>query len=119
MQQRDFTLTVYRELMVAAVQSGYRVLTVKRYLDPEPVHPPFIILRHDVDRRAENALQMAELEVSLGVRSTYYFRFNRSVFRREIVKRIGELGHEIGVVELAHVGDDDRAARSCPLQRSV
>jgi hypothetical protein len=96
MHDRDFALSVFVELIAAARESGYRFLTVGSYLGGEREHPRFLILRHDVDRRPENALQMAIAEASRGVCSTYYFRFNPRVFKKEIVKRIVELGHEIG-----------------------
>lgn len=53
------------------------------------------ILRHDVDRKIKNALQMAELEHDLGIQSSYYFRYPYT-FKPEIIKQIQSLGHEIG-----------------------
>ena len=31
-------------------------------------------IRHDIDRKPERALKMAEIEHDFGVKSTYYFR---------------------------------------------
>lgn len=60
-------------------------------------NPRRIILRHDVDRRPEQACAMARLEQSLGVRSTYYFRVNASgAFPVAAVSMIADLGHEVG-----------------------
>jgi hypothetical protein len=39
---------------------------------------------------------MARLENAVGVRSTYYFRINRRVFQETIIKRIDNMGHEVG-----------------------
>ena len=39
---------------------------------------------------------MAQLEFSLGVRSSYYFRVNRNVYKEELIKGIFRLGHEVG-----------------------
>lgn len=61
---------------------------------------PGIILRHDIDRRQERALRMAEIEASEGVRSVYFALQTRSWFNREIhleeLYRIQMMGHEIG-----------------------
>jgi len=32
-----------------------------------------MIIRHDIDRKPERALKMAEIENDLGVKSTYFF----------------------------------------------
>ena len=53
-------------------------------------------MRHDVDRMPGNALKMAEVEHEFNIKSTYYFRVNNSVFKKEIIKKIASLGHEIG-----------------------
>ena len=42
------------------------------------------------------ALKMAELESSLGINSTYYFRHTRNIFAPKIIKQISENGHQIG-----------------------
>ena len=57
---------------------------------------------------------MARLEYALGVQSTYYFRVNRRVFQEAIIKRIDDMGHEVGyhyeVMDRAH-GDPRLAKR--------
>jgi hypothetical protein len=73
---------------------GYTIVTVREYLERKP-SGKFAILRHDVDRKIKNALKMAELEQTLGIRSTYYFRYPYT-FNPEIIRRIASLGHEIG-----------------------
>jgi hypothetical protein len=62
--------------------------------NPKP--ESFCLIRHDVDRRPKKALQMARLETSFQIHSTYYFRTKRHVFKPEIIKKISDLGHEIG-----------------------
>ena len=90
----DFTLEKYRELCKAIVKN-YEPLTVVSYLEDKPSGKT-VIMRHDVDRKPENALKMAELESELGIKSTYYFRIKDGVFVPGIVKEIAEIGHEIG-----------------------
>jgi len=91
----DFTLDKYRQLYTALLTSGYSVCTIAQYLS-ETNHSKTAVLRHDVDRKPGNALSMATLEQSLGIKSTYYFRMNKSVFKRDMIKTIAGMGHEIG-----------------------
>jgi hypothetical protein len=59
----DFTLAKYEELCSAIVQSGYAVVSVKYYLSLSlQPREKVVILRHDVDRKPEKALNMAEIE---------------------------------------------------------
>jgi hypothetical protein len=93
---RDFTLEKYHELCMALRDSGYTLQTVREYLEnPENFNRKFAILRHDVDRKIWNSLRMAEHEHSLGIHSTYYFRYP-GTFNPEIIAAIREMGHEIG-----------------------
>lgn len=96
---RDFTLDKYRELCNALLENGYSILTVYDYLlkcqNELSTSSQYAIMRHDVDRRPGNALRMAELEHDLGIRSTYYFRYP-STFKPAIMRKIWDLGHEIG-----------------------
>jgi hypothetical protein len=55
-----------------------------------------IILRHDVDRDINRAVDMASIEFEYGLKSTYYFRHIKSVFKPDAIKQIAEMGHEIG-----------------------
>ncbi len=92
----DFTLDKYRELCQAAVDSKYVLLTVEAYLTTQNPPQRFIVLRHDVDRKPQRALRMARLEQKLGIKATYYFRFNKKVFQPHLIKEIANMGHEIG-----------------------
>lgn len=111
---KDFHLKVYGDLIAEIKRTGLKVLTLKEYFREKGDIPAFFILRHDVDRRPENALKMANLESSSGIHSTYYFRVNKNIFNKEIIKEIAELGHEIGyhyeVMDKAH-GDIGLAER--------
>ena len=90
----DFTLTKYEELGKAIVDSDCTPVSVCTYLEAQP--NKCVIIRHDVDRKPKNALKMAELENSVGIISTYYFRMKEDVFRPAIIKKIADMGHEIG-----------------------
>jgi hypothetical protein len=89
---RDFTLAKYEELCSAIVQSGYAVMSVKYYLSRSLSLQPrekVVILRHNVDRKPEKALKMAEIERGFDIQATYYFRSTKEVFKAEIMHEIG------------------------------
>lgn len=91
----DFTLTKYEELCQMIVSSEYVPSTVYKYLTSNDLDK-CIILRHDVDRAISRALDMAELEYEYGIASTYYFRHKKDVFCPDIMRKIADMGHEIG-----------------------
>jgi len=97
----DFTLSRYKDLCLALLDSGYTPLTVYSYLVLEGKknknnnNNKLVVLRHDIDRKFGNALRMAELEHELGIQSTYYFRFPYT-FKPELIGKIHDFGHEVG-----------------------
>lgn len=94
---RDFTHTIYKELLNTFINNGYIFITVEEYFsDNYNKNRPFIIMRHDVDRRPNNSLEMSKIENSMGIKSTYYFRTIHQTFKPNIIKEIIGLGHEIG-----------------------
>lgn len=92
----DFTLTAYKEILNSFIFKKYKIFTVSKYIDSKKKTEKCLILRHDVDRKPKNALNMAKLENKMGVSSTYYFRIKGCSFDKEILKQIYKLGHEIG-----------------------
>lgn len=107
----DFTTSEYNQLISALSESDWKVLTVREYLDVGPPFPPYIVVRHDVDRRVEHALTMAEIEAEHDIASTYYFR--TSTFDEEVVQAVEKQGHEVGYhyEDLAKTRGDLEAAR--------
>jgi len=98
MRLRDFTLSRYKDLCLALLDTGYTPLTVYSYLEGQKKknkNNKLVVLRHDIDRKLGNALRMAELEHELGIQSTYYFRFPYT-FKPDIIRKIHDLGHEMG-----------------------
>ena len=92
-RSRDFSLEKYQELC-DVLTKNYRVCTVFEYLSEKP-QGNIAVVRHDVDRKIINSLRMAEKEHELGIRSSYYFRYPYT-FRPEVIRKIRDLGHEIG-----------------------
>lgn len=91
---KDFTLTAYRRLIIALKEAGYEFLRMADFADRQG--EKVVCLRHDVDLRAANSLRTAELEHELGVVATYYFRVVPESNQPNVIRRIAELGHEIG-----------------------
>ncbi len=95
----DFTQTTYKTLLETLNSKNYSFHTFENYLSITSIHTPMqscIILRHDVDRLPENALRLAQLEHSLGIKGTYYFRIVPESYDLEIMNKIAKDGHEIG-----------------------
>jgi len=93
--QKDFTLCTYTTLLERALETGYLFYTFQDYCEGK-AQGKFIILRHDVDKKAHNSLATARIEATLGIRATYYFRVVKYKKTVSIIKQIAELGHEIG-----------------------
>jgi hypothetical protein len=93
---RDFTLAVYEKYLRVIKSSYENILTFSEYFSAEPKPENFCLIRHDVDRKPRNALQMAELESRVGIKSTYYFRVKSHTFKPNIIIKIEGLRHEIG-----------------------
>jgi len=69
---KDFTLTTYKKLLQEILGNGYSFQTLKAFIQqPED---KAVILRHDVDRKPENALVIAEIEKEAGIKASYCFR---------------------------------------------
>lgn len=106
----DFTLGTYRDLLAVSKECGYDVCPVREYLartgtEDREVSSPFLVLRHDVDRKPQRALAMARVEAEYGVESTYYVRTIEKTFKPDLIRCIASLGHEVGY----HYEDMDRA----------
>lgn len=94
--KRDFSLYTYRTLLNAVLQSNYLVIPLEKYFRNQKKLNKLIILRHDIDKRPHNSLIIAKIEKELNIKSSYYFRVNNRIFDEIIIKRIANLGHEIG-----------------------
>ena len=95
---RDFTLNKYTELLLGLKKGGYRFLTFEQYcLEKASLDDvQYVILRHDVDLKAENSLAIARIVHSFDIKASCYFRVVKQSNKPEIIKAIAGLGHEIG-----------------------
>jgi hypothetical protein len=92
----DFTLEAYKSYLQAIKASYSNILRFDEFFMAGTIPENFCLIRHDVDRKPDNALQMAGLEHEAGIRATYYFRVKPHVFIPDIIRNIFKLGHEIG-----------------------
>ena len=98
----DFTLDHYRECLSLALKKSYAFFPLSLYEDAIKVDRS-ILNRHDVDTQLDIALEMAVIENSLGISSTYFLRFHSHAYslmnikHANIAKQIASLGHEIGL----------------------
>jgi len=96
----DFTLNTYKQLLITLKEQGYRFITFEQYCgikeEERITEEKYIIMRHDVDKRPQNSLAVAQIEHDLGVTATYYFRVVPESNQPEYIKAIATLGHEIG-----------------------
>jgi hypothetical protein len=93
---RDFTLKAYRRYLEAIQKSYPLILRFDRYFEFNLKPESFCLIRHDVDRKPQNALKIAKLEHAASIAATYFFRTKKHTFNAEIVSAIAALGHEIG-----------------------
>jgi hypothetical protein len=109
---RDFTAKIYKQLLKALIDKGYRIQTFQEFLTAPA--PKAAVIRHDVDNRKKHALNFAYIEQSLDVSTSFYFRMVPQSFDPVIVSLIVKLGHEIGYhyedLTLAH-GNKAKAIR--------
>lgn len=101
---RDFTEAAYADLLDAALESEYSFLTVREYLARETLPERFLIVRHDVDRKPQNALSLGRIEAVRDIPTSYYVRTVDSAFDPVVITQLAELGHEVGY----HYEDLDR-----------
>lgn len=94
---KDFTISIYRELLQNFKQAGYAFHTFQDYMENGGfVNAKAIILRHDVDDRKLHSLLFAEIQHEMGIMGTFYFRMVPESFDEKVIQRIHALGHEIG-----------------------
>ncbi len=108
----DFTLKTYYTLLATLQNQGYAFQPLADFL--QRPRERVVVLRHDVEKRYENALQFASMQHKLGIRGSYYFRILNGQFQREIIARVADMGHEIGYHydDLSHCrGDHAQAIR--------
>jgi hypothetical protein len=93
---KDFTLDSYINYLEILKTHGYYFYRYDEYMQSVKLVDKYCLIRHDVDRKPKLSLEMAQIEKSLNIKSTYYFRAKNNTFKPNIIKKIESLGHEIG-----------------------
>jgi hypothetical protein len=108
----DFTIKTYRQLLQTLQVQGFSFQTFSEFLENSQRmragSPPLggwgvragigktTILRHDVDLLPHNSLRFAEIQHEMGIKGSYYFRAVPESWDEKVIRKIAELGHEIG-----------------------
>lgn len=119
----DFTLKTYRELLFALKEKNYVFVKFEDYVKSGKLdsgqagmtrqsRAGIAIIRHDVDRKPLNSLEIAKLERSLEIKGTYYFRIVPESYDLQIMEKISKMGHEIGY----HYEDVDLVNVDCRMK---
>jgi len=108
----DFSYNAYRNILEAIKSSGYRVMTIGNYIVAGNRPEKTIVIRHDVDLDPYYQIRFAEMEHSFGFKTSYYFRYVDKIFKKEVIDKVHQLGHEIGYhyeVYTKAKGDEQKA----------
>lgn len=91
----DFTREKYCRLLSQLKDSGYEFITYADYCNGK-FPKRFVILRHDVDLKPQNSLEVAKDEKNIGAKASYYFRAVPESWDDDIICQIHQMGHEVG-----------------------
>ena len=94
LQIMDFTIQTYIKLLETLQQQGFVFQTFYDFINIPASKA--IVLRHDVDERPINSLNMSRIENELSIRATYYFRIVKKSNNPSVIHEIAASGHEIG-----------------------
>lgn len=95
----DFIYDDYKKIINLLLRNNYGII---KYRD-DTQYSKKAILRHDVDISLEKAVEFAQYEKALDVKSTYFILLNSklyNIFNKnsiEMIMHIKELGHDIGL----------------------
>ena len=99
----NYSYDHYRETLNSYISNGYTINTVDDYFNKNIKSKKSLILRHDIDYSVKDALTMAEVEYSMGIKSSYYVMLHSGFYdilldsNLDDLLRIKKLGHTIGL----------------------
>ncbi len=94
-----FTYDAYKDLIELIKEHGYHFADYHNW--QEVSHP--CIMRHDADNSLEKAAELAKIEKTLGVKSTYFVLASSDFYNicsrksRQNLRLIIDCGHEVGL----------------------
>jgi len=95
-----FSLDSYRRVLSAAMRRGGRF---RQFTEGELAGGETIVLRHDIDFSLSAALELAEVNASLGIRGTFFVLLRSQIYNalsgvsRGVVLEIAARGQDIGL----------------------
>jgi len=98
----EFSKNGYKEVLREAIKKDFSFICFSE-IDKLVSGKKYCLNRHDIDISLKCALEIAEIEHQMGVRATYFFMFCSpaynllSRYANSVLKKIIELGHEIGL----------------------
>jgi hypothetical protein len=98
--QAKFSFSYYRQMLNQAIDAGYRCTSFANYSESSS---RTVIVRHDVDYTLNGVREMAEIERSLGINASYFFRVHANEYNlfspyvQQLLRHLMMLGHEIGL----------------------
>lgn len=99
----SFSLDEYKRTLLKATECGYCFPAVSQMKEGTSRFDKFLLLRHDIDISPLNALEMAKLEHSLNVQSSYYVLMHSMFYNpmaplfRDALHEIMAMGFEVGL----------------------
>jgi hypothetical protein len=94
LKKMDFTISRYYSLLRTLQSQGFSFLPFHEFISKTAVKT--IVLRHDVDALPLNSLKFAKIQADMGLRGSYYFRVAKGSWDEDVIKKIADLGHEVG-----------------------
>ena len=87
----------YRHILEELLEAGYTINSIDQVarakLASLPLPPRLAVVRHDIDTDPSFAEEFAQVDASLGIRTSYYFRL--STFKLDVIEKVASLGHEV------------------------
>ncbi len=90
----DFTIKTYQNLLKSLQDAGFFFQTFAESL--QIPQEKVIILRHDVDLLPLHSLRFAQIQHTMGIKGSYYFRAVPESWDEKVISEIASLGHEVG-----------------------
>ncbi len=67
----DFTIKAYHKLLISLQKQGFLFCSLVQFMQTPTLK--MVILRHDIDRLPQNAVNTVQIENELNITGSYYF----------------------------------------------
>lgn len=116
MVECSFKFEHFKDAIKRFLKAGYTFSTFDG-LSRQQKRKKIFLLRHDIDYSMLRALEFARIEISLGIKATYFVRlhsrdYNPFEFKTYVkLREIAKLGHELGLhfeaMDISHITKED------------